>query len=704
MVVVLGEPGAGKSTELEREAARNPGALFLSIRGFLRAPDQDLQASTLFLDALDEMRASGGNQHEVLDRVIQRLNQLGRPRVRLSCRAADWFGALDRQELASASSSGEVLVVELQPLTEEEVEQIVRANLEDPSAFLEMVRRQRLEDWLGNPQTLELMLQVARTGDLPRTRTELFEKSCALMAIEENRTHRHATRGTIGQEEILEAAGFLFAVTLLAGLEGFAADRDDLNADFPPLDEVPGPQEELHAAIGSRLFRWQEGRAVPVHRTIAEFLAARTLRDRIRDGLPVSRVLRLMTGYDGGTLSDLRGLYAWLTTLTPEHASILATRDPVTLIFYGDPERTRKLAFQELINLATSRPQLLSNLETMLRDSSEDTEVYFLNAEPQTLVDLMKAVASTCPPQCLAESDACESKPPAYFLFDLATGSMESLKSSQMVESLIDVLGNYSDSESAHWLSFLQDDQSLSIWKNKLAQTGEQQSRNVLEQRYRRPSVTNVLKVLEGGGPTSLQDLHAIVCDHLRTLASEIENGPEDGYKTFWNVTGPGEKLQSPPPENVARDRLRSLLNPKLRPLGISAEIEGHYARSNRADLKIVFQSMNIPFEIKRHYHRDVWTAPRTQLKKKYSIDPEAKGFGIYLVFWFGEADGRRLPQPPAGIARPGTAAELESTLRELYSGEEWRDTEFVCIDCSPRKKAAKKKGQGTKRSRKGGP
>jgi hypothetical protein len=90
-------------------------------------------------------------------------------------------------------------------------------------------------------------------------------------------------------------------------------------------------------------------------------------------------------------------------------------------------------------------------------------------------------------------------------------------------------------------------------------------------------------------------------------------------------------------------------------------------------------------------------------LKKKYSKDPEAKGFGIYLVFWFGEDNGRRLPEPPAGVVRPGTAAEMEAALRALYSGEDWQDTEFVCIDCSPRKVATRRKSQGKKRARKSG-
>jgi hypothetical protein len=61
-------------------------------------------------------------------------------------------------------------------------------------------------------------------------------------------------------------------------------------------------------------------------------------RAEARNGMPLARVLRLITGHDGDTLSDLRGLYAWLTTLAPEHTAVLASRDPVALIFYGDPE------------------------------------------------------------------------------------------------------------------------------------------------------------------------------------------------------------------------------------------------------------------------------------------------------------------------------------------------------------------------------
>ena len=98
VVVVLGEPGAGKSTELERQAERTPGAAFLSVRHFLHLSSTD--SRPLFLDALDETRASGNDRNLLLLQVAQRLIQLGLPNLRLSCRAADWFGDLDHEDLA----------------------------------------------------------------------------------------------------------------------------------------------------------------------------------------------------------------------------------------------------------------------------------------------------------------------------------------------------------------------------------------------------------------------------------------------------------------------------------------------------------------------------------------------------------------------------------------------------------------------------
>ena len=49
------------------------------------------------------------------------LDDLGRPRFRLSCRWADWLAANDKEGLEKASPDGTVVVVRLDPLCERDM-------------------------------------------------------------------------------------------------------------------------------------------------------------------------------------------------------------------------------------------------------------------------------------------------------------------------------------------------------------------------------------------------------------------------------------------------------------------------------------------------------------------------------------------------------------------------------------------------------
>jgi hypothetical protein len=102
--ILLGEPGAGKTTVFEMEAQAT-GGLLLPIREFIKLdPQPDWSSKPLFLDGLDEVRAIGDDS--ILLQVRNRLSSLGNPPFRLSCRAADWLGETDSKDLGRASSAG----------------------------------------------------------------------------------------------------------------------------------------------------------------------------------------------------------------------------------------------------------------------------------------------------------------------------------------------------------------------------------------------------------------------------------------------------------------------------------------------------------------------------------------------------------------------------------------------------------------------
>ena len=113
--VLLGDPGAGKSETFKTEA-QACGGWYVSVRDFLTlALPTAARGKTLFIDGLDESRAGEGDGRTPLDRLRQRLDELGRPAFRLSCREADWLGASDRHALTAVASGGQVSVYHLDP-------------------------------------------------------------------------------------------------------------------------------------------------------------------------------------------------------------------------------------------------------------------------------------------------------------------------------------------------------------------------------------------------------------------------------------------------------------------------------------------------------------------------------------------------------------------------------------------------------------
>ena len=341
--VLLGDPGAGKTTAFEEEARRDPeGTHFVSandFRTFEPANRPEWRGRTLLIDGLDEVRVGKTDARTPFDVVRARLDELGKPRFRLSCREADWLGNTDRRHLGAVSPDGEIVVLRLDPLAEDEVRRLCAACLEesDPAAFFEQVADRGLAGLLGNPQNLELLARVFRaSGNLPASRLETFERASILLAREQNEEHETAGR-EVPAESVLDAAGRLCAVQLLSDSAGHCLSERDAAAGVIPITAHGADRRDnllaslrtrLFAAAGDRRFR-------PAHAHLAAFLAARHLAGLVTH-IPGQRVLALLAGHDGAPPTSLRGLVAWLAVISPELRRPLIERDPAAVLMYGD--------------------------------------------------------------------------------------------------------------------------------------------------------------------------------------------------------------------------------------------------------------------------------------------------------------------------------------------------------------------------------
>jgi hypothetical protein len=236
--------------------------------------------------------------------------------------------------------------------------------------------------------------------------------------------------------------------------------------------------------------------------------------------------------------------------------------------------------------------------------------------------------------------------------------------------------------EATNALRRLVADPQLASYKKHLLYALHSQQRRRVDLEYDRPDWLRTIMALGNHAPATVTDLHALLVAQLHDLAHRIARTNTDIFKQFWNLDSHA-KPTLPRPEEACRDNLISLLRPSLLSLDVIVEPEMHMAVDKRADISVAMPGRKVLCELKRDYHAEVWTAITEQLERYYTHDPEAKGFGIYLVFWFGAKRPREITAPPKGMQRPKTAAEMEVMLQSLLIDDSRKRLGVIVIDVS---------------------
>ena len=249
---------------------------------------------------------------------------------------------------------------------------------------------------------------------------------------------------------------------------------------------------------------------------------------------------------------------------------------------------------------------------------------------------------------------------------------------SNCVEDLMNRLAAFPSRIASEALETLAAHDAMRPWYDHLVYARHRQNTLRRETCFRHSSVSEVVEVLANRRPANAADLAALTMSHLRELARNIRHGNTTDWLQYWNVDSCDHAV-NPKPEDACRDALLSDLQARLSGLHVDAQPEGRHADERRSDILVSHGGSKVPVEIKKDSHRDLWSAIRTQLIAGYTRDPGAGGYGIYLVFWFGE--GRR-PLPESGTF-PEDPAELEERLRATLSTEQARLVSICVIDVS---------------------
>lgn len=360
---LLGGPGSGKTRAFKEEAQQTAGGLYVPAHDFVElTPRDEWRDSVLFIDGLDELRARSPSP-EPLGQIRTRLDELGKPRFRLSCRDADWYG-MDGKDLAKVSRSGSITELKLNPLSDGEIRELLAAlNVNEACPFADGADEDGTVPLPRDPLSLEHLVRAVEDGQRPRSRKEAFEASCRSLLRECNLRHtRRRENVSFGVDARLDAAAHLCAVALLAGKRGYVDGGTDPGTHWIAIEDVPGSRDLYNSVLRTRLFASNVGPFSPSHHHVAEFLAGRHLANRVASGLPISRAIALMAGFDGRVVAALRGVWAWFAAHCPEARAELIAGDPIGTVLYGDVKEFSVADKRRLLDGARCRSGELRDL------------------------------------------------------------------------------------------------------------------------------------------------------------------------------------------------------------------------------------------------------------------------------------------------------------------------------------------------------
>ncbi|MGV0909578.1 NACHT domain-containing protein [Martelella sp. FOR1707] len=370
-LVLLGEPGAGKSSALKFEATSEGGSV-VTCRELLNGLAKQGH-STFYLDALDEYRSDGSGKDKIL-KLSAEISKRNITRWRLTCRSEDWRENSDVMAMRHAANNQSIVEAHLLPLSDDEAITLLKSfGQSQPSQFLDQAYTRGADAFLRNPLSLRLLHSVVtKAEDWPTTRFELFEKATTQLTYEHD-SDRAKDDDIPGVQEMRDASSTMCFYLLATGAKAFwHSNSMPTQAGLLGTNDLALDRTTVSAALDTALFRGERSVFQPMHKAVAEFLAARFLSAKVignnrTPAFPLGRAIALITSNDQKAPSELRGLYAWFAAHLQKSgdafgANRLIRSDAATVLAYGDAsvfdtENRRDI----LLNLDNDDPYFLAS-------------------------------------------------------------------------------------------------------------------------------------------------------------------------------------------------------------------------------------------------------------------------------------------------------------------------------------------------------
>ncbi len=392
-VVLFGEPGIGKTWELNRQfqrirseaEARNDRVVWLDLRSY---GDEGRLYSQLFgSEDFDLWRRGSHRLHVFLDSLDEALIRMSNVGALLADELPKW--PVERLSLSIASRPApwpEILerglpkifpgfqAYELAPLRRKDVQDAVQASgIPDVDDFLHQVQLSGATSLAVKPVTLKFLISTfLEEGTFPTNPIALYEKGCRILCEEKNESRRSgATGGLLNANQRLSIAARIAATTQFSNRDAIylGTESDGIPPEDIPIHDLTGRTErddnfgefsvsaaEISEVLNTGLFTSRgPNRLGWAHQTYAEFLAALYCK---RHQIPIEQTRSLLFHPAGGSkrlVPQLREIAAWMSAMFPELLEDIAKAEPEALLgasAAGLSDSQRRIIVQSFLDLA----------------------------------------------------------------------------------------------------------------------------------------------------------------------------------------------------------------------------------------------------------------------------------------------------------------------------------------------------------------
>lgn len=394
-VLIISEAGAGKTYECRAQAqllwGRGEPAFFVELASLASQQLRDLldndeetrldawrsaqsDTATFFLDSIDELKLSLGSFKQALQNLKKAIDgKLGQARIIITTRpipidenlvreilpvpeppppdsreesfANLAMGHAPRNPTRDGVEVSDWRRVALMPLSEKQIDEFALIQgIEQPKALLTELKRRDALKFARRPQDLIELCADWKVHRRIRAHAEQVRENVRVKLLPSDDRREPAE---LSPEKALEGASRLALAMLVTRRMTI---RHNAGADVAPQEAALEPSiilgdwnpDERKALLERPLFTFASyGRVRFHHRSIAEYLAARRLKELLGRGMSFRALQRLLFAETRGKIivrPSMRPTAGWLALTESGVFQLLRNNEPAVLLNEGDPE------------------------------------------------------------------------------------------------------------------------------------------------------------------------------------------------------------------------------------------------------------------------------------------------------------------------------------------------------------------------------